>query len=77
MITIHYFAGIKELTGTAQETLQFAGQTVDQLRKELAGKYPGMAENSVQMAVNEEYALPDDVLSEGDVVALIPPVSGG
>jgi MoaE-MoaD fusion protein len=29
------------------------------------------------MAVNREYASPDDVLSPGDELALIPPVSGG
>lgn len=31
----------------------------------------------VVMAVNQEYADPEDRLSEGDEVALIPPVSGG
>lgn len=31
----------------------------------------------VVMAVNQEYADPQDQLSEGDEVALIPPVSGG
>lgn len=77
MITIHYFAGVRELTGTAQESLPFSGLTVEQLRKQLTEKYPGMLESAVQFAVNEEYALPGDVLSEGDVVALIPPVSGG
>jgi molybdopterin synthase sulfur carrier subunit len=29
------------------------------------------------VAVNEEYAEPDDVIKSGDTVALIPPVSGG
>ena len=31
----------------------------------------------VMTAVNEEYALPTDMLSSGDIVAFIPPVSGG
>lgn len=77
MITVHYFAGLRELTGTAQESLRFSGQTVEQLRNALVEKYPGMQDSAVQFAVNEEYALPNDVLSEGDAVALIPPVSGG
>ena len=29
------------------------------------------------MAVNQEYAKAEDVLKEGDEVALLPPVSGG
>ena len=33
--------------------------------------------NSYAIAVNEEYATDDLVLNENDVVALIPPVSGG
>ena len=32
---------------------------------------------SIAVAVNQEYAKADDVLHEGDEVALLPPVSGG
>lgn len=46
-----------------------------QLLKE---KYSGFtAINDFSIAVNEEYAEKDVVLSESDVVAIIPPVSGG
>lgn len=77
MITVHYFAGIREMTGTAHESLPFSGRTLAQLQEMLAEKYPAMRGSTVQFAVNEEYALADEVLSEGDIVALIPPVSGG
>jgi molybdopterin converting factor small subunit len=33
--------------------------------------------NSYAIAVNEEYAMDDFVLKENDIVAVIPPVSGG
>ncbi len=33
--------------------------------------------NSYAIAVNEEYANDDFILKEGDLVAVIPPVSGG
>jgi molybdopterin converting factor small subunit len=33
--------------------------------------------DSIAVAVNQEYAKAGDVLREGDVVALLPPVSGG
>lgn len=77
MITVHYFAGVRELTGTAQETVPFTGQTVEELQRQLLEKYPEMQGSAVQFAVNEEYALPGDALAAGDVIALIPPVSGG
>lgn len=77
MITVHYFAGIREMTGTNTEDIDFAGKTVGQLKEQLIQKYPEMQGNALHVAVNEEYALPTDILSEGDAVALIPPVSGG
>lgn len=40
-------------------------------------KYPGFGKDTIQVAVNEEYALKEDVIHSGDVCAFIPPVSGG
>lgn len=77
MITVHYFAGVRELTGMEKENFSFSGKTVGQLKQQLIQKYPSIQESAMQFAVNEEYALPEDPLAAGDVVALIPPVSGG
>jgi molybdopterin converting factor small subunit len=33
--------------------------------------------DSIAVAVNQEYARAEDVLKDGDEVALLPPVSGG
>ena len=44
----------------------------------LKGKYPQLENiNSYAIAVNESYATDDSLLKENDVVAIIPPVSGG
>ena len=44
----------------------------------LKERYSGFtAINDFSIAVNEEYAQSDVILSEADVVAIIPPVSGG
>ena len=41
-------------------------------------KYPQLENiNSYAIAVNESYATDEIVLKENDVVAVIPPVSGG
>ncbi|PSL40225.1 molybdopterin synthase sulfur carrier subunit [Planomicrobium soli] len=77
MITLHYFAGLRELTGKSQEQADLAGKTVDDLIEWAADKYPGLQQGSARVAINEEYALPTDVLEDGDNAAFIPPVSGG
>ncbi|AQU79376.1 MULTISPECIES: molybdopterin converting factor subunit 1 [Planococcus] len=77
MITLCYFAGLKEQTGVSEEQVDMAGQTVDDLWQWATTKYPEFLSGAARLAVNEEYALPTDVLERGDVVAFIPPVSGG
>lgn len=49
------------------------------LLDQLCAEFPALANAraSVAVAVNREYVNPDYVLSAGDEVALIPPVSGG
>lgn len=77
MITLHYFAGLREQTGISEEQADLAGKTVEDLWNWAAEKYPGIAQGSARIAINEEYALPTDILEEGDIAAFIPPVSGG
>lgn len=77
MITVLYFAGLKEKTGLDKEEFIFSGKTVKQLLEELQRKYEGLSDGIIQVAINEEYALPEDIIEEKDIIALIPPVSGG
>lgn len=52
--------------------------TVGDLRSMLEKDYSGLLKlSSYMIAVNDEYALPDVRLQEGDEIAIIPPVSGG
>ncbi|HZQ42224.1 MAG TPA: molybdenum cofactor biosynthesis protein MoaE [Acidobacteriaceae bacterium] len=41
------------------------------------GTFTDAAMRSAAVAVNQEYAAPDQILSDGDEVAILPPVSGG
>ncbi|WP_313890870.1 molybdopterin converting factor subunit 1 [Psychrobacillus sp.] len=77
MITLLYFAGLKEKTGLEKEQIQFSGHQVKELVEFVQNKYENFSNSAVLVAVNEEYALPEDVLQVGDTVAFIPPVSGG
>ena len=52
--------------------------TVADFKKSLTNRYPQLKSYpTYAIAVNEEYALDDIILKENDVIAIIPPVSGG
>jgi MoaE-MoaD fusion protein len=74
-ITVKLFAGLRERTGESKRDLELeAGARVADVWAPLGlGDEP----EGLLYAVNKEYAPPDRRLSEGDEVALIPPVSGG
>jgi MoaE-MoaD fusion protein len=74
-VTVRLFAILRERAGTDRLELELpeGARVADALRAvdHLAG---GLR---LVMAVNREYAAPDDPLAAGDELALIPPVSGG
>lgn len=79
-VSVLYFASLRGKTGIKQETLSLeAGTDVGTLLAMLAEKRPEIAPHmqTVLVSINQEFAYPEDVLSEGDDVALFPPVSGG
>jgi molybdopterin synthase sulfur carrier subunit len=52
--------------------------TIESLKQNLLSEYPSFANLSkLSFAVGEEYREDSFSLSEGDVVVIIPPVSGG
>ncbi|MFD2529950.1 MULTISPECIES: MoaD/ThiS family protein [Polaribacter] len=52
--------------------------SIKDFKQFLIEKHPSIENiNSYAIAVNEEYAEDDLILKENDVVAIIPPVSGG
>jgi molybdopterin synthase catalytic subunit len=74
-VSVRLFAGLRERAGTGARELRLAdGATVGDVWRELdLGDEPA----GLLYAVNRRYAGADTALAEGDVVALIPPVSGG
>jgi molybdopterin synthase sulfur carrier subunit len=77
VIKVNYFARLRELTGKAEETLDKESMTVGELLDWAEATYPGFGKDTMYVAVNEEYALKEDVIRSGDICAFIPPVSGG
>jgi molybdopterin synthase catalytic subunit len=74
-VSVRLFAGLRERAGTGARELELAdGATVADVWGALdLGDEPA----GLLYAVNQRYAATDAELADGDVVALIPPVSGG
>ena len=73
-------AHISVLNLLGQSVLEVApGTTVGGVWQTLLGEYPRLVPlgHSVGMAVNGKYTQPEVAVSDGDVVAFLPPVSGG
>jgi molybdopterin synthase sulfur carrier subunit len=84
MVTILYFARLKEALGTGREELALPQGVANLggLRESLAGRGGAWARElseskSIKAAVNQEIARPDTPLRDGDEVAFFPPVTGG
>lgn len=79
-ITVLYFAALRDLAGSSEERVVLPGPSdVTALLSELEQRHPSLKGRleGVRVAINEEFRERTSALSAGDVVALIPPVSGG
>ena len=84
MIRVLYFASLREQLGTDAEELTQGEGTVDLAAivsslKARGGVWSDVfgGAQPVMMALNQEVAMPEDKVSDGDEVAFFPPVTGG
>ena len=77
MIRVLLFANLQEEAGTSELQIEKENITVAELKDIVAKEYNVLVSAPIMVAINEEYANEDDTIHTGDVVALIPPVSGG
>ena len=79
-VKVLYFAQAREAAGTGGEDLSLPSRSsVRTLVSKSVEAHPRLraVSGTVRVAVNEEVAAEDDRLSDGDVVAFLPPVAGG
>lgn len=78
-IKVLFFGITTDLVNTSTIDLVLSeASTIVDFKNLLSKEYPQLKNiNSYAIAVNESYATDDVVLKEADVVAVIPPVSGG
>lgn len=79
-VTVLYFATLRDHTGLREERIRLQeGSTTADLKSLLRTRHDNLEQalESAIVAVNREFAFPEDELHDGDEVALFPPVSGG
>ncbi|AJC71485.1 MAG: MoaD/ThiS family protein [Thermococcus sp.] len=86
-VTVRYFARYRSLVGKGEEEVELPeGATVMDLIEKIKKMHPVLrnevfAEDDdladVNVSRNGRYVRFDEILKEGDVVAIFPPVSGG
>jgi molybdopterin synthase catalytic subunit len=79
-VRIRFFARLSEIVGERDVPLELnEGSTILDLHSKLACEYPAVTPylSTAVCAVGEEYVAEGHRLRDGDIIALIPPVSGG
>jgi molybdopterin synthase sulfur carrier subunit len=84
MITLLYFARLREALGTGREELALPAGVVNlgELRAHLALRGDAWAKEmaagrNLRAAVNQDIATADTAVRDGDEIAFFPPVTGG
>ncbi len=80
LVTVKFLASYAEEVGEDEVDLMLPpSSTVADLLDQLRGNFPrwGKMVESPLVARNLEYVRPEQVLEDGDEVAVFPPVSGG
>ncbi|MBI5932250.1 MAG: molybdopterin converting factor subunit 1 [Chloroflexi bacterium] len=81
IVTIKLFATLKDKAQDSQLALELkqAQPRVTDLLAEIVAQKPSLESSmkSILVAVNHEFAFPEQVISPQDEIALFPPVSGG
>jgi MoaE-MoaD fusion protein len=79
-VKLLFFASLKDIVGSRQLDFDVpSGATVNDLLERLEARYPGLRpyRSIVLTSLNEDYVERSTVVSDGDEVAIFPPVSGG
>jgi molybdopterin synthase sulfur carrier subunit len=75
VVTVRYFASIREQLGRAQERIELSGPTAaGEIWHQAAG---GSLPSNTLVAINQVYVSPQTLVHPGDELAFFPPVTGG
>ena len=75
-IRVLFFGRLKDITG--KDSIMFDKiEDVDSMRKNLFDSFPDMSNEIFAIALNQEIVNGNRKISDGDEIALLPPIAGG
>ena len=77
-IKVLFFGATAVITGQRRVEADVAlGSKASAIFEKLATEHPSLAKHGLHFAVNQEYAIGDETLNDGDELAIFTAVSGG
>lgn len=82
MVTVRFFAMLKGLAKAESRQYDIKSPIkIEELKKMIKSDFPSLSSvldsRSVLFSVNQEFAMRDTLVKDGDEVGLLPPFSGG
>ena len=77
-VNVLFFGATSEAVGTREIEMDFAADVKsNEAFAEIKGKFPKLNDHKLLFAVNQEYANGDELINNGDELAVFTAVSGG
>jgi sulfur-carrier protein len=77
-ITVLFFGQTAEIVGEREIEMPLdKSMTASVLFAKIVEKYPKLSDNKLLFAVNQTYAIGDEIINNGDELAIFTAVSGG
>jgi molybdopterin synthase sulfur carrier subunit len=75
VVRVLYFGIAREVTGKASE--EYTAEDTISLKSQLLENYPQMKNIFFRLALNRSLIKSEETLKDNDIVAILPPFSGG
>jgi sulfur-carrier protein len=77
-VTVLFFGQTAEIVGEREVEMYFDESTIASVAfAKIVEKHPKLRENKLLFAVNQTYAIGDEIINNGDELAVFTAVSGG
>jgi len=77
-IRVKYFGMVAERTLRSEEAIAMeSNQTIEDLHHLLLQRYPDLASAEYRLSHNQKLSEGNEIMSDGDEIALLPPFAGG